>query len=141
MNFKHSIGYLLHELAHLLDAESDQVLSQRLGIRFAQFKILIVLEERDEITQKVIARSLNQTEASISRQIKILRSMDLIQSRISPANRRQHIISITGNGLRMVEKAASTLNAHHSPMFEKLSEHQQIQITEALQLIKLSLNR
>lgn len=139
MNFRSSIGYLLHELAHLIDAESDQVLMERLGIGFAQFKVLLVLEDRDEVTQKYIAQSLHQTEASISRQVSILQQKGLIQSKRSAENRRQHIISLTSRGSQMIDRATSALNSYHGPMFERLSEKQQLQITEALELIRTTL--
>ena len=141
MNFRSSIGYLLHELAHLIDAESDQVLMERLGIGFAQFKVLLVLDDRDEVTQKHIAESLHQTEASISRQVAILKQKGLIQSHRSESNRRQHIISLTSRGAQMIDRATTALNSYHGPMFERLSEKQQLQIAEALNLIRSSINQ
>lgn len=141
MNFKGSIGYLLHELAHLIDAESDQVLLERLGIGFAQFKVLIVLEEHNGATQKQIATALNQTEPSISRQIKILKQKSLAEVSISTSNRREHLIYLTERGVKMIDRATSALNAYHGPMFERLSEKQQMQIIEALQLVRTSISR
>jgi DNA-binding MarR family transcriptional regulator len=141
MSFKDSIGYLLHELAHLIDAESDQVLSERLGIGFAQFKILMVLEDREGVTQKDIAHSLNQSEPSVSRQIKILQNKGLIRNRISQSNRRQHVITLTPKGLQIFDQATSALNHYHGPMFERLNEKQQLKIAEALALIKSTISR
>jgi hypothetical protein len=36
-----NIGYLLHRVGFALDRHSDQVLRERLGIGFSQFKILL----------------------------------------------------------------------------------------------------
>lgn len=141
MQFTHTLGYLIHELSQLIDSQSDQLLNDKFGIGFAQYKLLLVLQERDNITQKEIALHLNQTEASISRQIKILRSRGLIQSTISPSNRREHIISLTLSGRQIAERAAETLNDFHSPAFEKLSESQQLKIAESLSLIESCINR
>jgi hypothetical protein len=41
----------------------------------------------------------------------------------------------------MVAQATTALNNYHGPMFDRLSEKQQLQIAEALQLIKTTLNR
>lgn len=141
MDFKNSIGYLLHELAHLINAESNQVLQERLGIGFAQFKVLMVLEERDAVTQKTVAESLNQTEASISRQIKILEQKRLIQSRQSSSNRREHLLYLTDRGIKMVETATNALNNYHAPMFAHLSERDQLKIVDTLLLIRKTIER
>jgi DNA-binding MarR family transcriptional regulator len=141
MDFRHSIGYLLHELAQLIQADSNQTLQQRLGIGFAQFKVLMVLEERDGQTQKQIAASLHQTQASISRQIKLLVDKKLVVAKVSASNRREHFIFLTKQGQEMVSRAARDLNNYHAPMFEYLSETQQLKITKTLELIRTTLER
>ena len=141
MDFRHSIGYLLHELAQLIQADSNQILQERLGIGFAQFKVLMVLEERDGQTQKQIASSLHQTQASISRQIKLLIDKKLVDSKVGSNNRREHFIYLTRQGQEMVSRAALLLNNYHAPMFEYLSDQQQLKITKTLELIRTTLER
>jgi DNA-binding MarR family transcriptional regulator len=141
MSFQNTVGYLLHQLSHLIDAESDQVLLDRFGIGFAQLKILLVLEETDGITQKQIAKQLRQTEASVSRQIKLLRNKSIIQSKISPANRREHHIYLTSRGMQIADQATTALNNYHAPMFDSLNEKQQTQVVESLQLLRSILTR
>lgn len=141
MEFKNSIGYLLHELAHLINADSNQVLQERLGIGFAQFKVLMVLEERDGLTQKQISTLLRQTEASISRQVKVLVAKRLVTSRQSSSNRREHLVFLTDRGIQMVDKATNALNSYHAPMFEHLSEKEQLKIARTLQLIRSSIEK
>lgn len=136
MSFKNSIGYLIHELAQQLDTESDQILSERYGIGFAQFKVLLVLEEKENITQKEIAIKLSQTEASISRQIKILQIKGLVKNRIDPSNRRQHCITLTPRGVEITHKASHALNVYHSPKFDRVSEKNQNRISETLMMLK-----
>lgn len=141
MQFKDSIGYLLHQLAHLIDAESDQVLSERLGIGFAQFKVLMILEEHDSVSQKYLADQLRQTQASISRQTKILQDKKLVVINANTNNRREKLVSLTPRGEQMVEKSINALNAYHSPMFASLSDKEQLKIVESLQLIRQSIDR
>lgn len=141
MQFKNTIGYLLHELSHLIDAESDQVLLERLGIGFAQFKVLIVVDEHSGATQKEIANALHQTEPSISRQVKILHSKRLIGITKDVSNRRLRHIYLTTKGEQMIERATSALNSYHQPMFERLGEKKQLQIIDALQLIRSSIHQ
>jgi DNA-binding MarR family transcriptional regulator len=131
-----NIGYLLHRVGFALDRHSDQVLRERLGIGFSQFKILLVLEENNGGHQRLIAQSLGQTEASISRQIGIMIDKGLVLSRRSKQNKREHSIFLTENGEMLTERAIKVLNDYHSPVFSALNEKQQQQLLETLNIIK-----
>lgn len=130
-----NIGYLLQHLSSTLARQSDQVLQERLGIGFSQFKILMVLQRNPSVQQKQIADALGQTEASISRQIKLLYNQSLLSSRVSAQNRREHVTMLTLKGERMISEALNVLNDYHAPMFARLSAKQQQQLVEALVLM------
>ncbi len=130
-----NIGYLLQHLASTLARQSDQVLQERLGIGLAQFKILMVLQWNPSVQQRHIADSLGQTEASISRQIKLLHDQGLLTTRISERNRREHITVPTAKGERLTDEALQVLNSYHAPMFDKLSEKQREQLLESLRIM------
>jgi DNA-binding MarR family transcriptional regulator len=136
MQFTSTIGYLLHHLAFKLNAQSNQVLQTRYGIGFAQFKILLVLEQQEGLRQRDIATSLGQTEASISRQIKILKTNGFIETRKHKLNKRERRIYLTLQGEHMLNRASYTLNSHHSPLFESLSEKQQEQLRGLLSILE-----
>ncbi|HMS50455.1 MAG TPA: MarR family winged helix-turn-helix transcriptional regulator [Candidatus Saccharibacteria bacterium] len=133
MKLSNNIGYLLNHLAFVLGRQSDQVLLERLGIGFSQFKILMVLRWNPHIQQRVIAERLGQTEASISRQIKLLLGQGFLQSEKRPENRREHITALTLKGERFIDEAMSILNSYHAPVFESLSEKQQAVVLASLQ--------
>lgn len=127
-----NIGYLLQHLSSVLAKQSDQVLQERLGIGFSQFKLLMVLQYNPSIQQKQIADRLGQTEASISRQIKLMHQKGLLQTLINPKNRREHITTPTNKGLRLADEAINVLNNYHAPMFAKLSDKQSNVLLECL---------
>lgn len=127
-----NIGYLLQHLSTVLAKQSDQVLSERLGIGFSQYKLLMVLQVNPRIRQRHIAERLGQTEASISRQIKLMHDKNLLQTTINPNNRREHITTPTQKGLRMVEEAQNILNSFHGPTFERLNDKQREQLMDSL---------
>lgn len=128
-----NLGYLIHHISFVLDRQSNQALHERLGIGFSQFKILMVLKWHTGVQQKRIADYLGQTEASISRQIKLMAEIGLLQSRVSPANRREHMTTLTAKGDSVAEEAMRLLNDYHAPMFSRLSVHQQELLAEILQ--------
>lgn len=135
MSSRTNLGYLLHHLSSTLDRQSDQVLSAKLGIGFSQYKILMALTQQDKCAQRDIAAYLGQTEASISRQMKLLSEKGLLQTRTSPNNRREHITTLTSRGEQLVERANDLLNAQHQPMFAKLSPANQAELATSLEVM------
>src|SRR5688572_15829021 len=109
------LGYLIQHLAAVLGHQTDQVLLEQLGVGLSQFKILWVLQWNPNVEQRFIAESLGQTEASISRQIKILQADGLLQTHRDPNNRRKHITSATLKGTRVTEAAVSIMRRNFAP--------------------------
>lgn len=131
---KHT-GYLFQHVAASLARQSDQILQEQLGIGFSQYKLMMVLQWNSGIQQRQIADSLGQTEASISRQIKLMHEDGLLQTVISPSNRREHLTTLTPKGLRMTREAQKLFGKVHSPVFAALNEKQQKQLTDTLKLM------
>lgn len=127
-----NIGYLLNHLAFMLSRQSDQVLQEQLGIGFSQFKIMMALKWNPAVQQKQIAERLGQTEASISRQIKLLQDKGLLAARVRADNKRERITTLTPKGERLTEKSMQVLNNYHAPTFNSLSEKQQQTLIEIL---------
>lgn len=135
MDMKNNVGYMLHHISSVLARNSDQVLQEQLGIGFSQFKILLILEQSTGVQQKLIAEKLGQTEASISRQIKLLQDAGMLTSVVSPSNRREHITRLTPKGVKVTERAMQILNDYHAPVFAHLNEKQQVQLQELLSIV------
>lgn len=133
MNVADNIGYLLNHIAFVLSRQSDQILLERLGIGYSQFKIMMVLRWNPHVQQKQIAERIGQTEASISRQIKLLHEAGLLQTVKRPENRREHITTLTPKGERFTDEAMNILNTYHQPVFGTLNDKQQASLIACLQ--------
>lgn len=130
-----TIGYLLQHVSSQLAKQSDQVLQEQLGIGFSQFKILRVLLMSPQTKQRDIASSLGQTEASISRQIKLMMEQGLLRSTISPESHREHMSAVTSKGADLTEAAIEILSKFHAPTFAALNERQQEQLAGMLKTL------
>jgi DNA-binding MarR family transcriptional regulator len=128
-----SLGYLLQHTAVTMHRQTDQVLQERLGIGVAQFKILTTLQERPDVKQRFLAASLGQTEASISRQIKVLLEKGFLAVQIHPANKREHITALTAKGAKFTQAAREIVDKHHQPALERLSERERQQFIAIMQ--------
>lgn len=128
-----NLGYLIQHLAAVMGRQSDQVLQEQLGIGLSQFKILMVLEWNPRVQQKAIADSLGQTEASVSRQIKLLKDKKLLMTKQDPQNRRRHITVPTTLGMQITEAAIAIMRRSFGPEFSSIGDDQLMQLITSLQ--------
>jgi DNA-binding MarR family transcriptional regulator len=125
--------YLIQHLAAILGKQSEQILQEQLGIGLSQFKILMVLEWNPRVPQRHIAESLGQTEASISRQIKVLKAKGMLVSKPDPENRRKHITAPTPLGMQVTEAATNIIRRSFGQELGGMGEDQLMQLVTGLQ--------
>lgn len=125
--------YLVQHLSSVLGKQADQVLQEQLGIGLSQYKILMVLEWNPRVQQRSIADSLGQTEASISRQIKLLQGKGLLVTRQDPQNRRRHITMPTTLGMQITEAASNIIRRNFGPELSGMGDDQIMQLITGLQ--------
>jgi DNA-binding MarR family transcriptional regulator len=135
MQPSNAIGYLFQHISSILAKQSDQVLQEQLGIGFSQFKILRTLQTNPHTRQRDIADRLGQTEASISRQVKLMLDEGLLQLVISPKDHREHFTMVTPKGERLTDAAVQAMNKYHAPTFAALSDKQRAQLKNMLELL------
>lgn len=128
-------SYLFEHIASLLAKQSDQVLQEQLGIGMSQYKILCALQAEPRTMQRDIAANLGQTEASISRQVKLMLADGLLQSQRNPKDHREHLTVVTTKGERIAEAATVALERYHRPTFAALNDKQQEQVAIALRTL------
>jgi DNA-binding MarR family transcriptional regulator len=130
-----NLSYLIQHLADVIGKQSDQILQEQLGLGLSQFKILMVLEWNPRVQQRSIADSLGQSEASVSRQIKLLKTKALLQTKVDPHNRRKHITVPTPLGMQITEAASNILRRNFGPDFAGLGEDQLLQVINGMQYL------
>lgn len=130
---QNSFGYALHQLVFILDRQSDEALHKRLGIGYSQLKILMAVKHHSGLKQNEISSYLGQTEASVSRQIKIMKADGLLSVQIDPANRRSRSIMLTDKGLLLSKECAAVLELTHAATFGSLSFAEQKMMQELLE--------
>jgi len=130
-----NLNYLVHHLAAVMGKQSDQVLKEQLGIGYAQYRILMVLDWNPRVQQSVIANHLGQTEASISRQVKVLKDKGLLASKIDPQSKRKHISVPTPRGMQITEAATDLLKHIFNQDFASIGDDQLNKLTQGLQAL------
>jgi DNA-binding MarR family transcriptional regulator len=126
------LGYLLQHTAGIMQRQADQVLQERLGIGMSQYKILMMLQRVPDTQQRTLADGLGQTEASISRQIKLLQEKGMLVTTVNASNHRQHVTTITPKGIRIGEAARDILMQGLAGLLPELGDKRLQQFIEML---------
>lgn len=127
-----AIPYLLQHTATMLLRQSDQVLQERLGIGVSQLRILTMLEHDPGARQRQLADRLGQTEASISRQIKLMVEKGYLAVAVNPKSRREHLATITPKGVKISVAAKEVLELYYQPIDELLGGKRRKLLAESL---------
>jgi DNA-binding MarR family transcriptional regulator len=127
----------IQRLAFRIERHADQILLEKLGIGFSQFRIIHELERNPKAKQNQLARALGQTEASISRQVKIMRADRLMITSINPNNKREHVTTLTPKGARIKEAATESLDKLYNSIIKDLSSKDIDRLNKAIDSISL----
>lgn len=114
--------FKLHNVTSVLVREVDQILMEQLGIGFSQYKVLYTLQQNPKLHQKGIADMIGQTEASVSRQIRVLTKLGYLESSVSLESRRAHDVQLTVMGIKVISRAAAIVARYQRGLKEKLSD-------------------
>lgn len=126
----------IHRLSSVLGKVADGTLQECCGFGMSQFKILWMLKiHQDGVLQTTIANWLSQTEAAVSRQIGLLEHDGLIDKKVDPNNRRNHIIMLSGEGKKFAEESMQALVIEYKPYFDVLSPGEQSELNKMLEKI------
>ncbi len=127
-----SSGYLLEHVASILHRQADQILQERLGLGISQLKILELVARAPHAKQRALAAGLGQTEASISRQIKLLQQKGLLITQIDPAERRNHLATLTSKGVKITQACHDVLEQFQQDLVANLQPREQEQLQHIL---------
>ena len=130
-----SMAYLLQHTALMMMRQADQVLQERLGIGVSQLRILSILRDDPNTSQRKIGDRLGQTEASISRQVKLLTQKGMLVAHTNPSSRREHIAVLTPKGIKLTDAAQEIVAHYGEPLAEVLSSRQREQLTAILETL------
>lgn len=128
-----SITPLLLDTAELIAKRLDVDLKQLYSVGLSQYRVMREVEASPGISQKEIALSLSQSEASISRQVELLQYDGILVVRRKASDRRERQITLTSSGAHTLEE----LEAHIQSFTDHLINPQtQAHLHEALSHLK-----
>lgn len=112
------LSIFLSKLTAKLYQYHNHSLKRQVGIKYAQYKILLALDGIDKMSQTSIAKLLGQTEASISRQMRVMDGEGLIRINLHSADRRKRSVSLTKRGRRILNQSRILINTLNKEIVE-----------------------
>lgn len=95
--------HLLAHSAHLIEDRQRRML-RPLGLHAGQARVLHVLSDKGEASQRMLADQFDVSAASMSEMTKRLIANGFIQSRPSPEDGRSSLLSLTPKGRKLAQQ-------------------------------------
>jgi DNA-binding MarR family transcriptional regulator len=107
-----SLWQLTRRLAAVMDKQSDAICRRELGISFAQFLVLSVVDAYPgSLNQQAIAERLGLTKGTVSRQLDAAASAGLMTVQAAPHTRRENVVALTKAGTALVRRGDKVLSS------------------------------
>ena len=106
-----SLGYLtlgsrLKRIGEQLQADTQRMLDGlEVPVQSSQYPLLAALDRLGPLPVGELAQSLGITQPGVTRSVALLAELDLVEVIQSDGDQRRRMVSLTGNGQRLVGKA------------------------------------
>lgn len=127
---------LYHRLqiaAHRMKKAADLRLQQRVGISTAQAAVLTVVAEREAVSQRQLAETLDLNESGITAMVGRLTKLGLLQRRCSASDGRVRQLSLTPAGKEKLRESARELRHINRVIEGALAPEEQVALAGALE--------
>lgn len=129
-NMRNSVGYLVRRTSNLMLPQLEELFADA-SLTFSQWTVLMALREWGHSTSAELARDICHDAGSLTRILDELEQRDLIARTRSETDRRVVALSMTPQGLALVETLLPRVVAHWNELLGDFSH------LEIKQLIKL----
>jgi DNA-binding MarR family transcriptional regulator len=110
--------HFTYNLQHMAEA----LLLAEAGVGLSQARIMSGLSNAVARSQSYLAVELNQTEANVSRQLKVMKKHGLVNISKNKKDGRQRDVTLTAKGLRTYGKAEKVLKSQQKNFLRMLNK-------------------
>jgi len=111
----------------------SKYLMKKVGLTGPQLVILLEVSKYDEVSVGKIAKAISLSQATVTGILERLEKRELILRRRDDIDRRRVLISITEDGLRLLETAPPPMQESFVEQFNALEEWEKAMILSSLQ--------
>lgn len=93
----------------LHDLMNTVVRSNVFEVSPGQYQLLFLIHERKDINQKIIAKILHITPATLSVRLQRLEKAGYVSKEVDPSDKRNYILKVNPKGVNMINKGRSIM--------------------------------
>ena len=114
--------FMLQKSLFFFDRMADQVLRKETELTLAQFHVLMMIYMHGTASQQLIAEMLQNTQASVSRQVSLLLEKKCLTRTQNPLNKREYRLTNTSLGTSLVKKSIKALDKKLKEVLDVIPE-------------------
>lgn len=115
-------------------------LAQAVGLTPAQLRVLQIVESKESVTPKELARQMGIGQATVTALVDKLVAQDMVRRTPSETDRRQTNIGIMPAGRACLARSPDPLQQRYVRTFEKLADWEQAQLVASLERVAAMLD-
>lgn len=127
--------FMLQKSLFFFDKMADHVLRKETELTLAQFHVLMMIFMHGTTSQQLIAEMLQNTQASVSRQVALLLRKKCLTRTQNPLNKREYRLTNTALGTTLVKKSMRALDQKLKEAFAVVADKDKEKIVHALNKI------
>lgn len=112
----------LHQLTFVLQHLLDELLISKASVGLSQVRIMGALHSTLPRSQRVVAGQLMQTEANVSRQIRLMQKQGLVSIKKNKKDARQRDVLLTSKGSQKYQQAEKLIAAQQKELLKTLDK-------------------
>jgi DNA-binding MarR family transcriptional regulator len=127
--------FMLQKSLCFFDKVADQVIRKEADLTLAQFHVLMMIFMHGTTSQQLVAQMLQNTQASVSRQVSLLLRKKCLTRTQNPKNKREYHLANTSLGTTLVKKAVKALDQKFKEVFSVVPEKDKEKMVQNLNKI------
>jgi DNA-binding MarR family transcriptional regulator len=120
LGFQKSLFNKIAKLAGRLEQAVESELRVSFGLTLSQFRVLEVLANIGQATQREIAQAVGVTPAVVTRQAEVLAARGLLTQRPNPRSRRENLLELSPKGEEAVLSATKSVISSQQDVFKDI---------------------
>lgn len=112
----------LHQLTFVLQHLLDELLISKASVGLSQVRIMGALHAVLPRSQRVVAGQLMQTEANVSRQLRLMQKRGLVSIKKNKKDARQRDVLLTSKGSQKYDQAEKLIATQQKELLKMLSK-------------------
>ncbi len=130
------LPYRLSVLANTLSRELATLYAERFDITIAQWRIIAVLGQHDDVTANFVCEQTAMDRVGVSRASAGLVARRLLTRRVQPRDRRCSMLKLSANGRRVYAEIVPLARAYEADLLASLAPAGQSALARALDALE-----